>query len=143
MVNLPSPCAVGWLAGEQARGFRYQAEKGIHANRIVGAPDQADTVTIDGGLHAFQFAEPAGGTHHDVHAQRGDAIDVLRDCGGDGKINRDVDALKVGGRHAFERGIVEFVEFQRYGETVFRRELLDEPTHLAVADYGEFVFRRH
>jgi hypothetical protein len=72
-------------------------------------------VTLDGGFHALQFVQPAGGAYYDVHSQRGDALHVFGDGGGNGEIHGYVDALEVGGRHAFESGVVEFVELQRHG----------------------------
>ena len=64
---------------------------------------------------------------------------VRRHGGGNGEIDGHVDAAEVLRRDAFEIGVVELVELERDREAVLRRELLDQPAHLAVADDGRRV----
>jgi len=78
VVDFPSPRAIFGLAGKQARRFRHQSEKGVHADGIVWTPYRADAVPFDGTFDGVHLLHPAGGADHQVDAQRGDALRVAR-----------------------------------------------------------------
>src|SRR5450631_3683460 len=135
-MNLPGPRTVRGLRFQETSGLPNQAEEGVHADRIVGTPDQSDAVGFNDMLYGVDVFQPASCAHHNVDAQGGNAFDVAKHGGGNRKIDRHVDAAEVFSGDALKIGVIEFIQLERYREAVFGRELFDHTAHLAVADNG-------
>ena len=90
MMDLPRPCAIFGLVSKQARGFDDQTLEDVHADGEIGAPDETDAVSFDGGFDLVLLIEPSGRADHGVDPQAREFINVSRDGMRDGEIDCDI-----------------------------------------------------
>src|SRR5712664_2142213 len=81
--------------------------------------------------------EPSGCANHRVNAQCSEAADIVRSSVRRSEFDSGIDSTKSLMRKGLPARVAARIEFCAHVETVFGRELLDEPAHLSVPDNGE------
>src|SRR5581483_7257382 len=138
MMDLPRPRLIFRLTRKQLRRLIDDAEKDIYADGKIRAPYRARVTRFHYAPHAIDLVVPAGRTDDRVHAEFRDALDVADYCSGRGEFDRDIDALEILRRDAFEADVIEFVKFERNFDAARCGERLNHPAHFAVADNRDF-----